>query len=204
MLTIPIPEIKMEEKEDIIKKKETDPGYYSRTSTTKNGSKVIKVKKPGVVYPDEIEGYDFVICPLCGDKTRIPLSIHLKRKHNMTMEDFRKDYPLYITVPKRYNRQMTKEEFIEHQKKKGIPIKYPNEHLDISKNVDVVKEKKIKEIVKKEDKNDNIEIIKEEVKDVDNFFIDNPFEVIYKKMSHLEDKIDRIERILTKIYALWK
>ena len=147
MLTIPIPEIeiKMEEKEDIIRKKETDPGYYSRTSTTKNGSKVIKVKKPGVVYPDEIEGYDFVICPLCGCKTRIPLSIHLKRKHNMTMEDFRKDYPLYITVPKRYNRQMTKEEFIEYQTKKGIPIKYPNEHLDISKNADIVKEKKVKE-----------------------------------------------------------
>lgn len=172
----------------------------------------IESKKPGIEYPDDVEGYDFVVCPYCGKKSRIPLSIHLKKEHNMTLDKFKEEYPLFHTVPKRYNRKMTREEFLEKQKKTE------NTKCECKNHSEVVPTKIEDVIMEKEEiKNDKVKVIIKEEKPVDTndeYFIENPFEIIYKKLSRIEkkligledmfDKIDKIERILTKLYEIWK
>lgn len=81
-------------------------------------------RKKNTIYPGDIEGYDYVVCPECG----LPngsLRKHMRHKHNMTDNEINKklkEYNIIYMTPQRHNFNSNIERYMERLKTFGLTI----------------------------------------------------------------------------------
>lgn len=143
----------------------------------------------------EIEGVDYIVCPVCGATLRTHIKKHLIKQHQMSMEEFKEKYPNSKTFPYKWNRKRKE----TRERKKANFVLLPKDELK-EKFFNIIEEKidKKKEDEKKYDIIEKVEKVEETEKKED-FFIENPFEIIYNEFKRTEKRIKRMEDMLREI-----
>jgi len=136
----------------------------------------------------EIKGVDYITCPICGATMRTHIKKHLMKQHQMSMEEFKEKYPDNKTFPYKWNK---KRKETRGERKKANFVLLPK--YEVEEKID-----KKKEDEKKCDIIEKIEKVEETEKKED-FFIENPFEIIYNEFKRTEKRIKRMEDMLKNI-----
>lgn len=148
----------------------------------------------------EIEGVDYIVCPVCGTTLRTHIKKHLIKQHQMSMEEFKEKYPNNKTFPYKWNRKRKE----TRERKKANFVLLPKDEME-EKFFNKIEERIEKEVEKKcnSDIIEKVEKVEEETEKKEDFFIENPFEIIYNELKRVEKRIERMERNLEKIKDMW-
>lgn len=108
---------------------ETKEKYGINMKPKKCSSKIKKFiplrRANTIIHPGEIEGYNYVKCPICGLPDRYSIREHMKLKHNMTDNEIDKklkEYNIIYMTPQKSNCNSNIEIYMKRLKVRGLTI----------------------------------------------------------------------------------